>query len=268
MFVGLPDSNKQAKVKIIKKVRFDLNVRAYEPIPPADTSPSLSENDEEGNKGKGDGETVDSGIAIAETHSIGSVSGAQGQPLNHRYQNCIDSYDEDDELVYQDLDFDEEIESDDGLDYFDDQGDGSGFDDSRTSKDMGQARFSNLPPKLEEQAPLIHLTGNTVQELKMHSSDENARYRSKYIHPVLTPVENVVQWKKIKAKDALPSVKQLKENQNIESEHKTRLPLSSELNSKCFKAVGADVTVNTSRFEATGCKLRHVEDDRTSTRSY
>ncbi|KAK4766848.1 hypothetical protein SAY86_014599 [Trapa natans] len=233
---GSPLSNKQTKLKVIKKVRFDLNVRAYEPIPPADTSHSLSEDGEEENK-EDDGETiVDSRITMA---------GNRGQPLNHRYQNCIDSYDEDYELVYQDLDFDDVVESDDELDFYYDLRDVSSLDDSSTSKD-GRPGFSNLHQKLEEQAPLIQPTCNTIGELKMHSADENAQYRSKYIHPVLTPVENVMQWKKIKAKESLLSLQQLQlqENKNnVDRDNKTPLPLSSELNSKCFKSVGGDVSV-------------------------
>ncbi|KAK4800789.1 hypothetical protein SAY86_021276 [Trapa natans] len=202
-FSGSPPSNKHAQVKIIKKVRFDLNVRAYEPIPQADISPTLSEDGEEENKEKGDGETaVDSRTAMAGMHSILEL------------RNCIDSYDEDDDLVYQDLDFHDG--SDDELGFFDDDfsKDGIGFNGSRTSKeDMRRPGFGNLHQKLEEQAPLIHPIGNKIQEAKMLRWEENAQYRSKCIHPVLAPVENVMQWKKIKAKEALPSLQPLKENQ-------------------------------------------------------
>ncbi|OWM70506.1 hypothetical protein CDL15_Pgr011982 [Punica granatum] len=224
-----PPSNKQLNVKIKKKVRFDLNVRAYEPIPIVEISPHLSESDEEENKGKGGGgETTDTKIVVAERDQIGSVGGAQCQPLNYRYQNCIDSYDEDDELVYQDSDFEDEIELDDEVDSLDDLDDENeiGFDDS----------------KREEQAPLMHLMDNPVHERTTLESSENARYRSKYIHYVLTPVENIVQWKMMKAKEVPPSRQKLEEN----VERENGLPLSSGLNSKCSKVTSMDVMVNSS----------------------
>ncbi|XP_031398463.1 uncharacterized protein LOC116209039 [Punica granatum] len=201
-----PPSNKQLNVKIKKKVRFDLNVRAYEPIPIVEISPHLSESDEEENKGKGGGgETTDTKIVVAERDQIGSVGGAQCQPLNYRYQNCIDSYDEDDELVYQDSDFEDEIELDDEVDSLDDLDDENeiGFDDS----------------KREEQ----------------------------YIHYVLTPVENIVQWKMMKAKEVPPSRQKLEEN----VERENGLPLSSGLNSKCSKVTSMDVMLKLGVFNFT-----------------
>ncbi|OWM78459.1 hypothetical protein CDL15_Pgr016183 [Punica granatum] len=109
------------------------------------------------------------------------IGPAGGQRLNNRYQNCI----EDDYLDFEDetMRFDDDLNAE------------INFDHSRTSiVEVVRPQISYSPPKSEERDPLIR------DESSALSSSEFARCR-KYVNSVRTPVENLAQWKTIKAKE-------------------------------------------------------------------
>lgn len=119
-------------------------------------------------------------------------------PPNYRYGNFWDSYDEDEDIVYELSD----------------------PDDNDSDED---------------------------EELKINGLDGNANERGLYVCPVLNPVENLTQWKALKARTMLPHLNKYhhsKENNAIESE--SNIPMCSE-NFNHFKTlVSEEVSVDTS----------------------
>ncbi|KAI4368399.1 hypothetical protein MLD38_016958 [Melastoma candidum] len=191
-----------------KKVRFDLNVQAYEPLPPGDSFFCRS-----------DGEEI-----IEETEPMVSSMGRLAFPSNYRYQNCRDSSDEEDGSLYED---------DDGLVFEQDDDEYFG-DDEAWKRDRHQLKGrshrcgsivqsdsvctsfeekNSFPRSVEDNKsiPVLHPAAST--RLK-----ENACFRDGYARTVLNPVENTVQRKMIKAEPKLPDQKQNKENRESKRE--------------------------------------------------
>ncbi|XP_038994991.1 uncharacterized protein LOC120119201 [Hibiscus syriacus] len=161
------------KPKIRKKVSFNLNVQTYEPIPDEETTTYqfLKSVEEEEYKAKNGGESVSSSLQM------------NVYPSNYRYQNCRDSFDEEDEMLCEESDLEEQEEE------YDD-------DDEFESLNMDEDKSKN-------------------QMSVGDSTDGNARIRSQYICSVLNPVENTTQWKDIKARAAYSKQK---ENVAVEEE--------------------------------------------------
>ncbi|KAL5561977.1 hypothetical protein UlMin_031724 [Ulmus minor] len=188
-----------------KKVTFDSNVKAYEPVSTQEPSDVSPENEEvEKNKKEEILAKVSCSKSSSEDSSITSSLGSY--PPNHRYQNCRDSDDEDEELEFEDSDLDDEDEDDGEIEYEDDlvEPKREAFSEEVNSP----MRVCDLP---EREVPI--------------GLNRNARDRSAYVHSVLNPVENLTQWKAVKAKGK-QTTKPQKENLKLDQE--PRISFSSE----------------------------------------
>ena len=187
-----------------KKVTFDTNVKTYEHVLIDESTDFELHNEEEGEK---KGKVKEENLAKPRESDTSSehssiTSSSSSYPPNHRYQNCRESDDEEDEE--SDLDDDE----DDDYEDFDD-----GAVDSRE-------RIPGLGGVTKE------VDGFDEEEVKPIGLIRGVRDRSGNVHPVLNPVENLTQWKAVKAKGATP-FKLQKENLSVEQEE-PRLSLSSD----------------------------------------
>ncbi|KAK9265844.1 hypothetical protein L1049_027077 [Liquidambar formosana] len=190
-----------------KKVTFDSNVRTYEHVSNHEITDHSSESEERGvEKGKADNLAK---LSQSDSHSEdGSITSSLGSyPPNHRYQNCRDSDDEVEELEYEesDLDDDEEEEEEDEEDDYNDYN-----EELRT-------RICAAQVITEEVDNPMLMCGSPEREVKAIGSNRNARDRSAYVHSVLNPVENLTQWKAVKAKGTTP-LKHQKENFTLDQE--------------------------------------------------
>ncbi|KAF8394240.1 hypothetical protein HHK36_020447 [Tetracentron sinense] len=98
-----------------------------------------------------------------------------------------------------------------------------------------RARISATSIAEKEVNSSVPLPGSSDWELKKLGSNWNARDRSKYVHSVLNPVENLTQWKTLKAR-ATPPLKHQKENLNIEQETQRSFTLEPGLNLSPFNS--------------------------------
>ncbi|TXG63877.1 hypothetical protein EZV62_010871 [Acer yangbiense] len=184
-----------------KKVTFDSNVRTYEHVLPEHVSGTLPEKDEVGAKEEESLGKLGHSQPSSEASSITSSSGSY--PPNHRYQNCRECDDEEDEIDYEDSDLDEEEDEDDDgvLDY----------DDLYEEDGIVESKIDVAKEEIEE----------AVKPMRANGS---ARDRSAYIHSVLNPVENLTQWKALKTKGK-PQLKQQKENFALDEEPRASFSL-------------------------------------------
>ncbi|XWS53761.1 hypothetical protein CRYUN_Cryun10bG0028000 [Craigia yunnanensis] len=230
----------RSSIKIRKKVSFNLNVKTYEPIPAEKTTTyqflrSVEEEESEKNG-------AEAGKGTLPSLSEGDSSSLQmgSYPTNYRYQKCIESYDEEDEMTYEEsdleddyyfYDYDDGDESDDGDKDVDDQRQRrEEFLDQFDSLNMESAKGASLIPldehKTKNQMPLCASTDGELKSLGCG----NARIRSQYLCSVLNPVENTTQWKEIKARAAAAPKHRRKENIELEE---PQIPFSSKLRSNC-----------------------------------
>lgn len=201
------DNSERRSIKIGKKVSFNLNVQAYEPI---QSTHDVSESDKEDNK--------EETIPLSQLKS--TIETTCSYPSGYRYQNCTDCYDEDDEIAYEESDLD-----DDEYDC------GSDIDEER----------------LDQRESCEYLSDATDGDLKSVGRD-----RGHYESSVLSPVENLAQWKAIKAKAAAPNY-QRKENIPIQQESMmgtktslTLLPCDSAIKSNLSKPLLKEAAVDAS----------------------
>ncbi|KAL9410976.1 hypothetical protein AB3S75_044701 [Citrus x aurantiifolia] len=219
-------------IKIGKKVSFNLNVQTYEPLKDDETAYRLSESDEDEMREK-NGERFANGslsTTVSEEKSTGSKMGPF--PSNHRYQNCRDSYDDEEDegdMAYIGSDLDEDDDADDEFEYdYDDEND---IDDQRIS----QSEFLKQPKNQSVESPERNITNNHMHKQLPASTDgdpkRNARDRSQYVNSVLNPVENLTQWKAVKARTAAAPQLLRKENNALpqEAEVPSYLKTSSNL---------------------------------------
>ncbi|XP_042030191.1 clusterin-associated protein 1 homolog [Salvia splendens] len=150
-------------LKLKKKVRFNLNVKAYEPIP----------DDDEVEGGEETGLRYEEDVI------------ASSYPASYRYHNCRYSDSEED----GDIDLDEDEDDDDDDDDF----------SSIQSDDIG----SDNDVKNQDQESV----GDLLQQATESRSDAG-----RYVSSVLCPVENLSQWRAVKAKAAIVQPKLQKEN--------------------------------------------------------
>lgn len=151
---------------------FDSNVKTYEPS-------LVDEVEERKNEDVGKEEAlVHPKSSSSEDNSCVSSTGSY--PPNHRYQNCRDSEDEEEEIDYGDSDLSDE--DDDVI--------------REECKELGQ--------DFGEDGTVATIAADHVfseeVDVKSIESNLNARDRSAYVHPVLKPVENLTQWKVVKSK--------------------------------------------------------------------
>ncbi|KAJ8899288.1 hypothetical protein K2173_018262 [Erythroxylum novogranatense] len=174
-----------------KKVTFDLNVKAYEHV---FLQESVEYLPDKGDGGKAFGkEDTSSAKASQSGTEDSSITILGSYPLNHRYQNSRDS---DDELDYEESDVD-----DDG--YYDDV-----YEDDSVMESKPQIPVNGVFSEENENDGSAAINGLPEREVKFN---RNVRDRSAYVHSVLNPVENLTQWKAVKAKET-PALRHLKEN--------------------------------------------------------
>ncbi|KAJ6313183.1 hypothetical protein OIU77_014646 [Salix suchowensis] len=213
--------------KVRKKVSFNLNVQTYEPIPKEECTSDYWESD--GEETDKDAAKERQSSSLSEGDSIASKMASY--PSNYRYGNCIDSYDEEDGIAYEESDLDddedefddkEEEEEDDD----DDDNNGCNIDELRVNQKEFSGQFSSLPASSQNKNSLTRLGKDTAENLKsLGDSNEGGLRSRQYVHSVLKPVENLNQWKAVKARGTQPPKHQRKENVALE-QHPPK-PLSS-----------------------------------------
>lgn len=162
----------QLSARVKKKVSFNLNVTAYKPLP------KNAETDEE---------------IEEETASNFEENPLRNGPFpsNHRYQNCRDGYDEeDDDVKLEDSDPDDE-----DIDDLNDLDEEYGF--HCYGNDSGSPKEAEFSRKLSSFSQLYQDEYNTD-----HEGNRNKRDRNRYVSSVLNPIENLSQWKEIKTREA------------------------------------------------------------------
>ncbi|CAK8571728.1 unnamed protein product [Lathyrus sativus] len=187
-----------------KKVTFDSNVKTYESVlPEKDTEGVLSEKDTEGGKEESLAKATQSKSFSSEDSSVTSTG---SYPSNHRYQNCRDSDEEDEEIDDWVDDLSDEDEDDGIREECDELGvefeeDEMAYSKSRVIDDVDHV----FAEEVESPIPVCEKDVETI------GFTPNARDRSLYVHPVLNPVENLSQWKAVKARRR-PTLRPQKEN--------------------------------------------------------
>lgn len=189
-----------------------MNVKAYEPIPDDDDIATYLSEGEEETKWEFNTETKSTGIQYS-------------NPASYRYQNCRDSYDDEDvelRIVENDLNFDEVEDSDEEVDdvYSNESNDGTQSQEEfpwKSSSIVIESDKEVINNQIAEEKTrnLLDLQSGEVEGL---GSNFHARDRSQYVLSVLNPVENLTQWKAVKAKTAIPQLKYQKENLLLKEE--------------------------------------------------
>ncbi|KAI4324596.1 hypothetical protein MLD38_030069 [Melastoma candidum] len=174
-----------------RKVRFDSNIIAYENVSTKEESEDMPEERASGNVPK-----ADQSESLKEESSV--TTSVISYPPSHRYENCRDS---DDEFGYW-VDSEESDLDDEGCDS-NDLSDDDGGDSDSAADDIDQTNHGLIP--------VGHKSG--LVEKSSSLLNQNGLDRNAYIPPILRPVENLSQWKSVKAKGIrAPSSKHRKEN--------------------------------------------------------
>ncbi|OIT30832.1 PREDICTED: histone H2A.Z-specific chaperone CHZ1 [Nicotiana attenuata] len=176
-----------SKPKVKKKVSFNLNVKAYERIQDDDNNSTyFSDEEKKTQREYNEQETAKSSMSM--------------YPSSYRYYNC--NYEED-EITLEESDIDDLDEEDYGVSDDDDDDDD---DDNEDGGDETQNKYEN-DKRLN----------------KDETYEVGQDHRNVYGNSVLLPVENLTQWKAVKARGA-QQVKHQKEN-IIKSDGKQEIPL-------------------------------------------
>ncbi|KDO54112.1 hypothetical protein CISIN_1g019325mg [Citrus sinensis] len=220
-----------SSIKIGKKVSFNLNVQTYEPLKDDETAYRLSESDEDEMREKNGERFANRSLSTTVSEEKSTVLKRGPFPSNHRYQNCRDSYDDEDDeddMAYIGSDLDEDDDADDEFEYdYDDEND---IDDQRIS----QSEFLKQPNNQSVESPERNITNNHMHMQLPASTDgdpkRNARDRSQYVNSVLNPVENLTQWKAVKARTAAAPQLLRKENNGLQKEAQVPSDLKTSFN--------------------------------------
>ncbi|CAH8278435.1 unnamed protein product [Arabidopsis lyrata] len=166
-----------------KRVTFDTNVTTYEHIV-VDESVELFEEKKEEVKSRQERD-------ITTSNSSGSY------PSNHRYQNCRESDDEEEDVTDCD-------ESD-----LEDIDDGGLLDEDYYNDDNYEDKLHNW-----DKVVYTEEIADNVMDIKRieEKSNVSARDRSGYVNAVLNPIENLSQWKAVKSKGRTTQTQPRKEN--------------------------------------------------------
>ncbi|RDX80309.1 hypothetical protein CR513_39154, partial [Mucuna pruriens] len=201
-----------------KKVTFDVNVKTYEPEEVADFQLEKSEEERA---------LVEKSSQTKSYSEESSVTSTGSYPTNHRYHNCSCSDDEDGAMEYWDSDLTDEDDGDSDM--------GEEYDEVGEDFEDAIVNGANQVVVEEVESPIIPMYGD--KDVK----SINARDRSVYVHPVLNPVENLTQWKAVKAKRTPPLVSQ-KENLvlNLES----RAAFGAESPKKLNREIAVDASLS------------------------
>jgi hypothetical protein len=220
-FVCRDEPGKELSFRTRKKVTFDSNVKTYERVS-CDEAPNFSLESEGGGKKREEENLAKSNLSKSSSEDSSITSSSGPYPPNHRYQNWRDSDDEYEGLDHEDSDLDDEDDDDDeeeeGLEVNGLFEDDDGIVESRRT--ISAARVFT-----EEVDCSVPICGLRNGEPKPVGSNPYARDRSTYVHPVLNPVENLTQWKAVKAKGT-PPLRPLKEN--LVSNEQPRVSFGSE----------------------------------------
>ncbi|KAF0923014.1 hypothetical protein E2562_002206 [Oryza meyeriana var. granulata] len=189
--VGGQESHSSGK----KKVTFDVNVTSYENTTSADQEEEPPEP-----------------ISMVEYEDGKHMQRDVLLPENHRYRNCSDS-EEDDE--YGD---DSDEEEADFVDCKIDLADEDELYTEDSKQESHESLFSLQMYKDQQNdnevsSPAPKSSGTSVEEQSPLIQRNNPRDRSQYVRAVLNPVQNMSQWKEVKAQ-AAPAKKLDKENVN------------------------------------------------------
>ncbi|XP_051218237.1 uncharacterized protein [Lolium perenne] len=185
-----------------KKVTFDMNVTTYEDtsLPP----------DEEGE--------LSEPVKCVEDEDAEQTQKSVVLPENHRYGNCTDSEDDEDEYA-EDGNYGDDSEAEE--DFVDCKIDLVDEEEVRVVENTEESHESlfSLPMSndcqngQEVSSPVPKSSVTPAQEESPLIHGNNHRDRSQYVRPVLNPVQNLSQWKEVKAQ-AGPVKKLYKENVN------------------------------------------------------
>lgn len=220
-----------SSIKIGKKVSFNLNVQTYEPLKNDETAYQFSESDEDEMRVQNGEGLTNGSLSTNLSEEKSTVSKMGPFPSNHRYQNCRDSYDdEEDDMAYIGSDLDEDDDGDDEFEYdYDDEND---IDDQRIS----QSEFLKQLNTQSVESAERNVINNHMQMQLPASTDgdskRNARDRSQYVNSVLNPVENLTQWKAVKARTAAAPKHLRKENNGLQQE--AQLPFDLKTSSDLY----------------------------------
>lgn len=176
-------------------------MQTYEPV---SLTYHLLEDEEEEKKGKNGGE-VAQGSLLSGTDST-SYS-------NYRYQNCRDCYDEEDDVAFEGCDLDDEEDDDNEYDWESD------IDGQRISQDGFSKQFCSFSVSSKN--------GISSDEVVDENVNIAMPLSVRDIHSVLSPVENLSQWRAAKAQSA-PQKNQRKEN--VEVFQEPSIPFRSNSN--------------------------------------
>lgn len=224
--VIISDKPKESSAsKIKKKVRFNLNVKSYEPLTRDDYDAYLSEGEDEKTGREFDREErgensittaleFEEDDPIASSQIIGGSSCSSSYPANYRYQNCRSSYGEEDEIELED-DSDFDLDDDDEDENYDDNLDSDGEDDNQ--KQNSASMESEKVLLTAATARLAELGKCKIEQLR-DSTDQTTGNKSQIVDSVLNPIENLTQWKAIKAKSRQQQTKQQKENAAVSTQ--------------------------------------------------
>ncbi|XP_030456057.2 serine/threonine-protein phosphatase 4 regulatory subunit 2 isoform X1 [Syzygium oleosum] len=221
-----------------KKVTFDSNVKTYEHVssPPDDDDADAGEETLRESRDMVESDDNYEKLSQVQCASEDSsvASSIRSYPPNHRYQNCRDSDDED-----GDLDCNVSDLTDDDYDDDHDGDEDEGQDSSEIYEGDDEIEETMaVRPTPSEVCNSEHMRRESpVAEMNPTKLNVNARDRGVYIHSVLNPVENLTQWKAVKAKGT-PLPKHRKENLSFDQEARMSFdtaPASKEV-SFSFKA--------------------------------
>ncbi|KAJ4784390.1 eisosome protein [Rhynchospora pubera] len=230
-----------------KKVTFDLNVKAYEPV---------------GERYYSSDDEIEEEICPKSRLLLSPT--CVTFPSNHRYQNCdsdgeIEELEEDGEEDEEDYYFSDD-EEEEGLDELDE---GVGLDEigiGIEGNEESYESFFSLSIDKEKELPDKN-TNEEVSSLTINNNPASTdilglhtRDRSQFVHPVLNPVENISQWKEAKVnlsekatkKDRAMNTNCYKENKGDEVSVDTSLSswLGSTDNSKVEKGQVGNLSVS------------------------
>ncbi|KAF5727001.1 eisosome protein SEG2-like [Tripterygium wilfordii] len=203
-----------------KRVTFDSNITTYEHDEVSDFSPKNNDSD---NREEQENSAKSSQSQSSDVSSITSSSGSY--PPNHRYENCRDSDDElddDSDIDYHDDDSDDDVDG--VLEEYDDM-----YEDDYDSR-ISRTRIPVTKVATDEIDSSTVIENLPEGDVKPFGLNRNTRDRSNYVHSVLNPVENLTQWKAVKARGTPPALRQQKENSSLD--HESLKSFSSE---PCFK---------------------------------
>ncbi|KAK9291461.1 hypothetical protein L1049_019409 [Liquidambar formosana] len=202
-----------------KKVTFDLNVTTYEDLSTQEVTNDLVESNLVTKSGKKE-ETQKESEPLLDSITSGILS----YPPNHRYQNCMNSDDEYEDLELEESDLYDDDDDDDDDILVQEESSESLFSLSIDSR----KQFSAAETGDKEVNSPMPVHNSPDQEVKTIGSNRIARDRSQYVHSVLNPVENITQWKAVKAKATTTPLKHHQSKENINLGEEFNIPFSLE----------------------------------------